>query len=76
MFSVSYVDDCWHIFKAIFLSVLNTVAPVKEVRLKQRSEPWVDSNILDFIKKGIFTCINLRKISLKSITLLIVHLEI
>ena len=40
-------------FKDVILSVLNTVAPIKEVRLKQRSEPWVDSNILDLIKKGI-----------------------
>ena len=49
------IDDCWHIFKDIFLSVLNAVAPIKEVSLKQRSDPWVDSNILDLIKKGIFT---------------------
>ena len=65
MFSVSSVDDCWHIFKDIFLSVLNTVAPIKEVRLKQRSEPWVDSNILDLIKKRDFYLYKFKKDKLK-----------
>ena len=32
------------------MSVLNSIAPVKEVRLKQRTEPWMSSEILNFIK--------------------------
>ncbi len=32
------------------MSVLNSVAPVKEVRLKQRTEPWMSSEILHMIK--------------------------
>ena len=65
MFSVSSVDDSWHIFKDIFLSILNTVAPIKEVRLKQRSEPWVDSNILDLINKRYFYLYKFKKDKLK-----------
>ena len=32
------------------MSVLNCIAPVKEVRLKQRTEPWMSSEILNYIK--------------------------
>lgn len=51
MFIAKTVEDSWLSFKETFLSVLNTVAPVKEVRLKQRSEPWLDSNILELISQ-------------------------
>ena len=39
------------ILKLFFTQVLDTVAPVKEVRLKQRSEPWIDSEIITLIKE-------------------------
>ena len=32
------------------MSILNSIAPVKEVRLKQRTEPWVDSELLDLMR--------------------------
>ena len=35
----------------IFIKVLNRVAPIKQVRLKQRSEPWMDGHILDLINQ-------------------------
>ena len=44
------VNGSWLAFKDIFMSCLNSVAPIKEVRLKQRTEPWMSSEILDFIK--------------------------
>ena len=43
------VEMTWDNFKTIFLSVLDIVAPVKEVRLKQRTEPWMNSEILQTI---------------------------
>ena len=52
-------------FKDVILSVLNTVAPIKEVRLKQRREPWVDSNILDLIKKRDFYLYKFKKDKLR-----------
>ena len=39
------VNNSWLAFKDIFMTVLNSIAPVKEVRLKQRTEPWMSSEI-------------------------------
>ena len=50
-FSSTCVDSAWKTFQSIFLSVLNEIAPIKEIRLKQRTEPWMTSNILDMIKE-------------------------
>ncbi len=50
VFTSNNVNDSWRHFKDTFLSVLDSVAPVKEVRLKQRSEPWLSNEILELIK--------------------------
>ena len=34
----------------MFMSVVDKIAPLKEKRLKQRSEPWITSELLDDIK--------------------------
>ena len=39
----------WAFFKDKFLTVLNKIAPYKEIRIKQLSEPWINSEILDLI---------------------------
>jgi hypothetical protein len=44
------VNTAWYTFKSIFVSTLNTLAPVKTVLIKQRSEEWVDSEVLQCIK--------------------------
>ena len=41
----------WDNFKCLFLSVLDNIAPVKEVRIKQRTEPWITSDILNSINE-------------------------
>ena len=43
------VEMAWDIFKTISNSVLDILAPVKEERLKQRTEPWMSSDILQNI---------------------------
>ena len=44
------VEMAWDSFKTIFHSVLDSVAPVKEVKFKQRTEPWMNSEILQNIR--------------------------
>ncbi len=42
-------NAAWLSFKDTFISVIDQVAPQKTVRIKQRSEPWMTSSILDKI---------------------------
>jgi hypothetical protein len=44
-------NPAWISFKNVFTSVLDSVAPVKELRLRNQSEPWINSEILDSIKQ-------------------------
>ena len=44
------VDVAWSNFKDLFMSVVDKIAPLKEKRLKQRSEPWITSELLDDIR--------------------------
>ena len=45
------VNFAWLRFKGIFNNILNEVAPIKQVRINIRTEPWMDSEILDLIRK-------------------------
>ncbi len=45
------VDSAWSCFHDIFTNILDTIAPVKEVRIKQRTEEWMTSDILDGINE-------------------------
>ena len=47
---INDVDVAWSNFKDLFMSVVDKIAPLKEKRLKQRSEPWITSELLDDIK--------------------------
>ena len=42
IYSSKHVDEAWQYFTTHFCSILNRVAPLKEVRVKQRTEPWFD----------------------------------
>ena len=44
------VPQAWEIFKAILMSAIDNIARVKEVRIKQRAEPWINNEILQSIK--------------------------
>ena len=44
--NIENVSVAWKKFSQMFLEILDSVAPVKSVRLKQRSEPWFTEDIL------------------------------
>lgn len=44
------VIQAWENFKSIFMSAIDNIAPLKEVRIKQRTEPWITNEILQCIK--------------------------
>ena len=56
-FNAFEANTAWSAFRDIFLSILNSVAPVKAVRLKQRIEHRSNSEILD-LKALIITFIS------------------
>ena len=45
------MNEAWNNFKIIFFEILDKVAPIKSVRIKNRTEPWMDSTILDLIRE-------------------------
>lgn len=55
------VDQAWFSFKNIFLAILGTVAPIKQIRIKQRTEQWMSSEILDSIRARDHALIEFRK---------------
>lgn len=44
------VISAWDNFKSILMSAVESVAPMRCVRMKQRTEPWMDSDVLQSIK--------------------------
>ena len=63
-FQVTDIEDvnkAWALFHNLFIKVLNRVAPIKQVRLKQRSEPCMDGHILDLINQRDQALHNFRK---------------
>ena len=49
VFLCSDVNDAWACFKQMFLQIIDDIAPVKEVRIKVRTEEWMTSDILELI---------------------------
>lgn len=44
------VIDAWEQFKSIFMGIVNNIAPLKQVRIKQKTERWINTDILKSIK--------------------------
>ena len=51
VYDADCVNQAWLKFKAIFLSLLDEIAPLKKIRVKQNTEIWMNSFILDLIRK-------------------------
>ena len=50
-FNACNINTAWSAFRDIFILILVSVVPVKEIRLNQRAEPWITSKILNLIKQ-------------------------
>ena len=48
-------------FKTIFQQILDTVAPIKEIRLKNRTEPWMNNEILENIRHRDYLLYTFKK---------------
>ena len=51
VFDCNSVDEAWLFFRRKFMAVIDGIAPVKEIRVKQRTEPWMSSEILHMISE-------------------------
>ena len=63
-FQVTDIEDfnkAWVLFHNVFNKVFSRVALIKQVWLKQRSEPWMDGHILDLINQKDQALHNFRK---------------
>lgn len=45
------VNVAWEKFKCLFLNVIDNVAPLKWIRIKQRTEDWMTADILNDIEE-------------------------
>jgi hypothetical protein len=45
------VDDRWECWKKLFLEVLNSHIPLRKLRVRRKSLPWVDEHIRELMKK-------------------------
>ena len=57
----SNIELSWENFKTIFLKTIDTISPMKDVRLKQRSQPWFDGDILNSIRERDLALKNYQK---------------
>jgi len=70
------VNEAWERFKHLFVSVIDNIEPVKQLRIKQRTEPLMDSDILQAIKERYSSFDKYRFNKLKNILIVLKFLEI
>ena len=47
----SNVDQAWGTFMMVFSNILDSVTPVKEISLKGPTEPWINNDILEDVRR-------------------------
>jgi len=47
--SIDEIDDQFYFFKKLILDTIDSIAPLKTIRLKNKSLPWMDKEIRDII---------------------------
>ena len=76
IFSCHNVDIASGKLKSTLLSILDKVAPYKEVRVKQRTKPWMSSEILNLIKGiNIYENVEGQKINQTTNCLFIIEIK-
>lgn len=55
------VDKAWGTFKCLFIKAVDAVAPPRQIRIKQRSNPWFDHSIREMIKQWDSALAKFRK---------------
>ena len=55
------VNENWNCFRKLFTCVLDIVTPLKEIRVKQNTEPWMSTEILNLIKERDELLLKYRK---------------
>ena len=45
------VDEAWEKFYTMFTQALNDTVPEKEIRIKGRTEPWIDAEVLELMQE-------------------------
>ena len=45
----SDANEAWKKFKTIVTQVMDDIAPEKEIKIKSRTEPWINNEILELI---------------------------
>ena len=51
IFTTDDVNEAWSYFKTKFLLILDSLVPLKEIRIKHSSEEWMTQEILDKMKE-------------------------
>ena len=51
IYDFNNVNEAYEFFIDKFVTILNKLTPIKEVKIKQDTEPWMCPEILDFIKQ-------------------------
>ena len=51
--SIDDVNIAWESFKAMFTLAIDEIAPMKDIRIKYRTEVWMNEEILELIQKEI-----------------------
>ena len=49
-FFASNINDAWFNYREVCMNILDSVAPIKEIQIKQRTEPWISADILECIQ--------------------------
>ncbi len=53
IYSKTDANDAWTTFKTIITEIMDEVAPMKEVRIKNRTDPWINNELLHHIEHRI-----------------------